>query len=67
MEILLIWAIFCILIGVWANSYGRNGWLWGLIAAIISPLITGVILLIVGKSIEKKAEELNKLSSLINK
>jgi hypothetical protein len=52
-------------VGFWANAWGRNGWLWGIAAFIFSPLITSIILLIVGKTIEKKAEEVNKLNSLI--
>ena len=64
MDILIFWLIFCTLIGVWANNWGRSGWTWGLIAAIVSPLLTGVALLIAGKSVEKKAEELKKINEL---
>lgn len=66
MEILIFLAIFSVAIGVWANSWGRNGWLWGVCAFLLSPLLVGIALLISGKTIEKKAEEANALNELIN-
>ena len=54
-------------IGFWADSWGRNGWAWALAALIISPLISAVILLIAGKTIEKKAEEAAMINSINNK
>ena len=48
--LVLVFAIgFCVLIGIWANNWGRNGWGWGIMAAIITPLITAVALLIMGR------------------
>lgn len=41
---------FCVLIGIWANSWGRNGWGWGILAAFITPLITAIALLIMGRA-----------------
>jgi hypothetical protein len=41
--------IFSALIGYWANNWGRNGWLWFFIALLISPLITAIILLVMGR------------------
>lgn len=49
MDIILIAIVFSGLVGYWANNWGRNGWLWFVIALFISPLITAVILLIMGK------------------
>lgn len=62
--VVIVWLTFVILIGVWANSWGRNPWIWGAVAALISPLITGIALLIAGKSIEKKAHEAKQLREL---
>jgi hypothetical protein len=67
MEILILLVIFMTAVGYWANSWGRNGWLWGIAAAIFSPLLTGIVLLIMGKTIQKKAEEINTINSLTNK
>ena len=66
-EILIFLVIFSIGIGYWANAWGRNGWGWGLVALLLSPLLVGIALLIAGKTIEKKAEEVNAMNALINK
>jgi len=65
--ILLFIAIFSAGVGVWANAWGRNGWIWGVAALIISPLLTAVVLLIAGKTIEKKAEEQRAINYMANK
>ena len=57
MDILIFLLIFSALIGYWANNWGRNGWLWFFIALVISPLITAIILLIMGKDGEAKAKQ----------
>jgi hypothetical protein len=49
MDILIIAVILSALIGYWANNWGRNGWLWFVIALFVSPLISGVVLLIMGR------------------
>ena len=49
MDILIFLVIFSALIGYWANNWGRNGWLWFVIAVLISPLITSIILLFMGR------------------
>lgn len=54
MDILIFLIIFSALIGYWANNWGRNGWLWFFIAVLISPLITTVILLVMGRDGEAK-------------
>ena len=38
--------MFSIIIGIWANKRGRTGFGWGIIALLISPLIAGIILVI---------------------
>ena len=57
MDIILIAVIFSALIGYWANNWGRNGWLWFFVALLISPLITAIILLFMGRDGTAKAEK----------
>ena len=38
--------MFSIIIGIWANKRGRTGFGWGVLALLISPLIAGIILVI---------------------
>lgn len=45
MEIFLGWIIFAVIVGVAANTRGRNGFGWFLIALVTSPLIGGLLLL----------------------
>ena len=49
MDILIFLVIFSALIGYWANNWGRNGWLWFFIAVLISPLVTSIVLLFMGR------------------
>jgi hypothetical protein len=49
MDIILMAVVFSALVGYWANNWGRNGWLWFLAAILISPLITAIILLVMGR------------------
>ncbi len=46
MEIFLGWLVCSIVIGVIASSRGRSGFAWFLIAALLSPLI-GLVLVLV--------------------
>ena len=57
MDILILLIIFSALVGYWANNYGRNGWLWFFIAILISPLVTSIILLFMGRDGEAKAKQ----------
>ena len=57
MDIILIAVIFSALIGYWANNYGRNVWLWFFIALLISPLITSIVLLFMGRDGDAKAKK----------
>jgi hypothetical protein len=68
MELLLtiaFWALFVYLIYKWAELKGRNATLWAVAAALISPLIVGIILLFVPKTIEKQAEEAKMMKKLM--
>ena len=49
MELFLFWLIFAIIVGVWAGSWGRSGFGFFILAVILSPVVTGIILLIAGK------------------
>jgi len=62
--ILFFWVTFVILIGVWANAWGRNPYIWAAVAALFSPLLAAIIILIAGKSVEKKAEEAKQIREL---
>ena len=57
MDIIIFLIIFSALIGYWANNWGRNGWLWFFIALLISPLITAIILLVMGRDGTAKAKK----------
>lgn len=56
--------IFSLPIAVWAHYWGRNVSLWFIFSMFFSPIIAAIILAVTGKSIEKKAEEINKLKEL---
>jgi len=45
MMIFLLWIGLAIIVGVGANTRGRNGLGWGLLAGLISPLLAGLLLL----------------------
>ncbi len=57
MDIILIAVVFSALIGYWANNWGRSGWLWFLIALLISPLLTSITLFFMGRAGEAKAKK----------
>lgn len=53
-------------VGLWANSWGRNGWGWGIAAFFLSPLLIATALLISGKTLEAKAQEAAILNAKID-
>jgi len=61
----VIWAAFVYGIYKWAESKGRNAALWAVMAALVSPLLVGIILLFVPKTIEKQAEEAKRIKELV--
>jgi formate hydrogenlyase subunit 4 len=63
--VLIFFVAFCFGIYKWAESKGRNAIVWTLVAVIISPLITALILLFVPKTIEKQAEEAKLMQKLM--
>jgi Zn-dependent protease with chaperone function len=62
---LIFWAALVFGIYKWADSKGRNPTVWAVAAALISPLIVGIILLFVPKTLEKQADEAKKLKELM--
>ena len=63
MEIFLGWVIFSVIVGILADQRGRNGVGWGFLAAMISPLLSGIILFIIPnlkteKEIKEKEERI---------
>jgi len=62
---IFLWAAFVYGIYKWAESKGREPWLWAIAAALVSPLIVGIILLFVPKTIEKQAEEAKRMKELM--
>lgn len=48
MMIGFFWLAFAIIVGVAANTRGRNGFVWFGIAALISPLLAGLLVLALG-------------------
>lgn len=58
--IVVLWLVFAILVGVYANSKGRSGFGFFLISALLSPLIGFIIALIISpinSKVEQKALE----------
>lgn len=49
MVFLLLWLAFAIAIGFAATSWGRSGVLWFIGSILLSPVLTGVFLLLAGK------------------
>ena len=48
LEFLIIWLGLAVAVGFLAHRYGRSGIVWVFIAAVVSPLIAGILLLAVG-------------------
>jgi len=56
---LFFWAILAVLVGVWADSRGQNGWVYGLLALVFSPFLLALVVLITRNL--KEEERLNDL------
>ena len=63
MEVVLFWIGFSVVIGILASQRGREGVGWGFLAALITPLLAGIILFIIPdlKKINKEKEQEKKL------
>src|SRR5262249_26312322 len=55
MEIILFWLGLAIIVGVAGNTRGRSGLAWFLLSLLITPILTGLLLLALPK-IEPQAE-----------
>jgi hypothetical protein len=52
MSFLVIWLVLAVIVGVAANTGGRNPVGWTLLAAVISPLIAGLLVLALPHHVE---------------
>ena len=59
--VIIFLAFFAVLIGIWANNWGRSGLGWGFGALLFSPLLAALVLLVVGKTDAKKTEEFKRM------
>lgn len=46
MEVVVVWLVVCVLIGVAASARGRSGVGWFVLSLLITPLLAGLILLL---------------------
>lgn len=51
--ILLLWLGFAVGVGILASRYQRSGFGWFVLAMIISPLLSGILILALGPSGKK--------------
>jgi predicted membrane metal-binding protein len=52
---LLVWIMFCVLVGVAAQSRNRNAFGWGTLAFCITPVLALALLVILGKNEEDQS------------
>jgi hypothetical protein len=64
---LIFWIGFSLVIGSIADRWGRSSAGWFFLALLISPLLAIIVLLIAGKTLEKKAEETVLVEHLIDR
>lgn len=50
----ILYIFFTVLIGIYANRLNRNVVGWVICSLVISPLLTGLLLLVLGPSKEEK-------------
>ncbi|MGZ3696109.1 MAG: zinc ribbon domain-containing protein [Bdellovibrionota bacterium] len=51
---LIFWVGFAIGVGFLARSYNRSGLTWGILAVLISPILSVIFLLVAGRAEEIK-------------
>jgi hypothetical protein len=62
-EILLLWLGLALVVGIAASHRGRNGFGWFLLACVISPLVAGLLVLVLPNAeIERQKQEVLKNS-----
>lgn len=67
MEILLFWLGFSVAVAVLASKYGRSAVGWFFLAALISPVLAGMFLLIASKTTQQKVLDALTMEELIAK
>lgn len=57
--VLVIWIVFCLIVSILAGDvYGRSRFGYFILAFLLSPIVSGIILLIVGRSVEAEARRI---------
>lgn len=49
----ILYLFLCIAIIIWARRLDRSGFIWFILSLILSPIVTGVLLLVLGPAGEK--------------
>jgi hypothetical protein len=52
MEVIILSLVFSVVVGAVASSKGRSGFGFFLLSALLSPLVGGIVLLIMGEKSE---------------
>lgn len=60
MIILVFWILLCMIPWIIADNKGRSGFGWFILGALISPFVAIIILLCIGKTEERRKEEIAK-------
>lgn len=55
MDVLVVWLVLALAVGVWAARWGRSGTGWTLLSVVLSPLLAGIALLVVGRRLADAA------------
>jgi len=55
MELILLWPLLALAVGIWASNKGRSGFGWFLLAILISPLLAAIFLA-VSADLSRQAE-----------
>lgn len=54
MDLLIAWPLFALLVGILASNRGRSGVGWFFLALLISPLIAGILVLLLSDESESE-------------
>lgn len=58
MEVIgLLWLAFSVVVGVLASRLSRNGLAWFILAVLVSPLIAGLLVIVLGNAPDEVAKE----------
>ena len=64
MEVVLLWLFFAVLVANWARSRGRHFFNWFILAAIASPLIAAILLLILPSKISADGKKRGLIATM---